>query len=155
MSSLDFDTGYDQIIARVAALLPNHKRLRDSYNLEQNPDDFLKLGWGLSVGGGGVAGENSKRFTGCIITTRIFYQLAITRKNFALDLKPDDKAVTDKNLLEDARIVIEDIWKNNFNITGSPIIIFSDFSGISPVKTEKNSYLHVVLNFSAEYFISA
>lgn len=154
MSSLDFDTAYDSIVSRIAALLPNHKRLRDPYNLEQNPDDFLKQGWGLSVGGGGLAGENTKRFTGCIVTTRIYYQLAITRKSYALDLDPANKAITDKNLLEDARVIIEDVWKNNFNIEDSPLIEFRDFSGISPVRVDKNSYLYVTMNLGAEYRIN-
>lgn len=150
MSSTDFDTAYDSIISRVATLLSGHTRLRDSYNIEENPEAFLVKGWGLSIEEGGF---NTNRLLGPHRTTNINFGLTITRKRFALDTDPASKANADKNLLEDLRVIIDDIWQNNFNISGSPIIKFTNFTGISQIKTEKNSYLKVKMNIGVEYII--
>jgi hypothetical protein len=131
-------------------LLPSHKRLRDSYNLEQNPDLFLEQGYGLSVGKGAF---NTRRSTGSMKSTSISFAVTVTRRAFALDLDPDKKATTEKLLLEDARAILEDIWENNFGITGSPIASFNDWEGIQPVRTESNSFLYITLNIAVEYFI--
>jgi len=150
LSSTNFNTAYDLIVTRIAALLPNHIRLSDPYNPEQNPERYLEQGWGLALN---LGGSNTSRFVTSQKTTNIQYQVIISRKRFALDLDAASKANTDKNLLEDLRVIITDIWDNNFNISGSPLIKFVDYSGINQVKTEKNSYMYVGLNINVEYFI--
>lgn len=151
MSSTNFTVGYDAIVARIAALLPNHTRLPDSYNIDQNPERFLEKGWGLAIGPGG---DPTNRTLGKPRTTSIGMVITVTRKSYALDLVASAKAETDKSLLEDARAIIDDIWQNNFNITGSPIVRFEGFSGVSPVKIEADSFLNISLNIGVEYFVS-
>lgn len=150
MSSVNFNTEYDLIVARIASLLSGHKRLPDAYNPEQNPESYLEKGWGLAIVSGG---QNTERFTTSHKSTSIFYRVIISRKRFALDIDPVAKAVADKNLLEDLRAIITDIWENNFNISG-PFIRFQNFDGLNTVKTDKNSYIYVGLNINVEYFIA-
>lgn len=152
MSSPNFTTAYDLVVARIATLLPNHTRLRDPYNLDQNPDSFLEQGWGLAIGPGG---ENSARLVGPKRTTIIQFLLHITRRSYALDMDPVGKATTDKNLLEDLRAIIDDIWLNNFNISGSPLIKFEGFAGVFPVKVDSYSHLALTATVTAEYFVSS
>lgn len=150
MASANFTAAYDLIVSRVAELLPDHKRLPDGYNIDQNPDTHLAKGWGLAIGPGGF---NTNRYVGNRRTTSITYSLSLTRKVYATDLDPVKKSAAEKELLEDLRAIIDDIWLNNFNITGSPLIKFSEFEGISPVKAEKNSYLYVRINIGVEYVV--
>lgn len=149
--STDFDTAYDTIVSRVTALLPNHKRLVNVYALEENPDLYLKQGWGLKIGPGGT---NSNRLVGATRTTAIQFSVYLTRQVIARDQDPANKAVADKNLLEDLRVLIDDIHKNNFNFS-DPIVTFNGFSGIDTVRAGEASYLYVSADLTVEYFIAS
>jgi hypothetical protein len=150
MASANFTAAYDLIVARIATLLPTHLRLPDAYDLDQNPDQYLAKGWGLAVGPGGV---NTQRFTGNKRSTEITFRLSITRKVYALDLDPVKKSSAEKDLLEDMRAIIDDIWLNYLGITGSPLVRFADFEGISPVRVDKKSFLSVSINIRVEYIV--
>lgn len=147
--ALDFDTDYDSIVSRIGTLLSNHVRLTNPYALEENPDILLKQGWGLALGPGGT---NTNRLVSKHRTTSVDFQLSITRRVYATDHSATSKANTDKLLLEDARVLIDDIHKNNFNI--STLVSFLDFEGVFPVKADNYSYLALRLNFTLEYFIA-
>lgn len=143
-----YSTLYDNMITRIEAVLPTHQRLHNSYALEQNNAQFLKLGYGLAIN----EGINSNRNVGCRLSIKQTLNVSITRKLYAREFDAVSKATTDKDLLEDALLIIKDFEINTTLNNSSSVIKFIQHSGINNIFVEKDNYLSIQLNFELELF---
>jgi hypothetical protein len=139
---------YDAIVSRIETLFPNHRRLSDPYDLENNPDNLLKQGWGLAAGPGG---DNTERYVSCTESLSVNMTVPFTRAAFSRELDSSTKAAADKLLLEDMQVLADDVLKNNLNIQG-PLINFVGFDGIDSVRADERRYVQIGCNITVENF---
>lgn len=138
---------YNAFVNRMVAIFPNHHRLTNSFDLTQNNEQFLAQGWGMLFG----PAENTARSVSKILSVRRSVTVHLTRRVVARELDPTGKADADKALLEDFQILIDAIEENFTLETGKYIILYVDDSGITPVHTEKERYIAISANITAEY----
>lgn len=141
---------FDGIVTRMALLLPaasGYKRLPNPYELNENNGRILEQGWGLALTPGG---ENTARFSCATRSMRVTFQLALTRKFYALEHDAPAKANVDKLLLTDFETVFDDSWKNSLGVDG--LNVTSGFAGIQPVFVDKDLYRALLMNMTVEYF---
>lgn len=143
-------TMYDAFVTRLGALLPDHRRLPNPYDIEENSELYLKQGWGLAVAGL----ENTNRSTTCNVSTRVTFEIPITRKYFALEHDAVSKGATDKALLEDLQLIIDDAQKNNLGATSSThIAVFLTAGGVSSIRVDdEDKFRELRATLTAEYF---
>jgi hypothetical protein len=139
---------YNAIVTRVTAVLPNHFRLSNVFDLDQNNEQFLQIGWGLAFG----PAENTERSVSCQISVRRDVSVHITRRVMARELDAVTKGDTDRLLLEDLQLVIDDMERNFTLATGKFNCKYTADTGIFAVHTEKERYIAITANVSIEYF---
>lgn len=130
-------TVYDAFVTRISALLPNHTRISNAYDIEENNEQFLVKGWGLAIGGA----VNSELFLSDKLTYQRTFFITITRKVFAREFDVESKATTEKLLIEDLVIVTNDFMKDTtLNAASSHVKYVAD-TGIERVFVDKDQYL--------------
>lgn len=145
---MTLSTVYDGIVTRMGALFPNHARLGDPYDIDENPDLLLKQGWALAIG---PSAENTQRYATCIGSLGVNIVITFTRQFFARELDPSTKSTTEKLLLEDVQILKDDCDKNNLNLSG-PNTRWLSFDGISKVRNDKFKIIQISCNVLVENF---
>ena len=141
-------TVYDAHIARLVALLPNHKRLSDPYGLIKNTDSAKRKGYGLRIG----AGENTGTSLSCDIILRREFTIVLTRVVTGRETDSDKKAIAEKTIMEDLFLVLNDFESEP--TLGSSAVIDSSFvsdGGVEFIETERDDYLLVLATFSVRY----
>lgn len=147
--SSKISTIYDAIVTRLGVVFPNHTRLSSSYQLELNPEDWLSLGYALQIN----SGANSNLHVGCILDIERTVTVAITREFKALELDVGPKATTEKDLLEDQYLLINDFEKVfSLNDPSVSAFQFVSDSGIQSVFPDKNSFLKIESIFRIKYW---
>lgn len=141
---------YDAIVTRMGTLLPNHTRLSNPYQLDQNTEPALKQGWGLKV----ESGSNTNRHVNCQLSIERTLTIAITRKYYAMELNAASKATTEKDLLEDQFIVVKDFEKNSALEGIVARAIYTSDTGILFVFNEEKPFYKIETTFTIEYFES-
>lgn len=141
---------YDTIHARLPTLFPSHLRLSNPYAPEENPESVIKQAYGLKVG----AATNTNRNVGCKISISREYSVVFTRKYYANELDASAKASTEKLLLEDARLVENDVEQNVFliGVANNPNIKFISDTGIEFVFAENKPFYKIEVLLLVEYF---
>lgn len=141
-------TIHDGLITSLAALLPNHQRIANPYDVANNPDTVLKQGFGLAVNDG----ENTERLVGCKISIDRRFTIVITRRHMAVQNDAETQADAAVALLEDLKAVANEA-ENNFGLSTSTVAIkYISDTGIEPVRDTQENYLMVSITLSAEYF---
>ncbi len=147
--STNISSVYDAFVTRIGAVLTSHVRLSNAYSIEENTEPALKLGWALQIG----PAIKSPRHISCKISIVRTFNLVLTRKVYASELDATAKASTDKSLLEDQFLVIEDV--EGEPTMGSAVVAKSNFlgdSGVEFVHTDKDNFIKLVSQFEVEYF---
>lgn len=139
---------YDSLVSSIGTLLPNHKRLSNPYALEQNNDQILEKGWGLAV----RAGTNTNRQIGCKLSVEREFEIHITRKYFAREFDVTKKASTEKDLLEDMQLIIDNMEENSSLSSGSYLVKYIGDSGIINVRDVQDAFLAITISVTVEYF---
>ena len=119
---------YDTIVTRVTAVLSNHKRLMNPYELELNDRKLLQQGFG--VGFGGMSNPNNNIGTQVGFDRTII--VAITREAFGREFERDKKASTEKSLINDQLLVVTDLCNQ------IPLLTFAGDDGIEFVFGDEN-----------------
>jgi hypothetical protein len=146
----EITTIYDTLVTRVSTLLSGHKRISNPYALGQNNDQILEKGWGISVG----PAVNTNRLVGGKVSVSREFGVHITRKFFARELDAVKKASTEKDLLEDLELVIDDIEQNSTLSGGNYLTKYLSDSGIVQVRDDNDSILSISLLLTVEYLRS-
>jgi len=141
-------TVYDILITRIAAVLTGHYRLSNPYKLEENAETFLRIGYGLAIGD---AVNTLKPMTGCLFTQRNFI-LSISRRYAATESNAVAKATTEKQIMEDLFLLINDFHQNTTLTNGNRVVKFESDSGINYVQGETDKFMYTSAVISIEYF---
>ncbi len=138
---------FDALVTRITAILPQHLRLTNPYDLVQNKETFLKKGWGLGFG----AGVNSRRFNSLHFTTQRDFILTISRQYYAKESDIAAKATAEKELFEDLYLVSKDVQKHNTLNDGLYIVTYQGDNGIQSVFSDKDVWLYIQVRLTVDY----
>lgn len=139
----------DALKARIAAVLPNHKELTNPYETDENPETILKQGFGVRI----REGVNSNRSGSCILSVQRTIEIVLTRKYYAYELNRTAKENTEKALLEDQFLVLQDI-EGEPTIGNSNAVTqfgYTGDSGIEFVFSDEKPFYQLVSQFRLEY----
>lgn len=140
-------TLYDTLVTRVGELLPSHQRLGNPYELEENPNPFLKQGYGIAFS----VANNPEREISCRGWVQRDLIIVLTRKFYARDTDRASKASAEKDLLEDLQLIIDDAEKNFDAPNSVALFKYTTDNGIEPVRADEDHYISVSAVISAEY----
>lgn len=144
-------TAYDSLYTRLATLFTSgngYVRLSNAYDVERNANIILDKGYGLAVGSGNQADRNLCS----IVTTTRDFTVILTR---ALDANEHDDTGQDdraKELLEDARLVVNSFEREIRLSELSLNCKFVSDGGIESITPDDRSILVMKLNFVVDYF---
>ena len=82
--------------------LSDHFRLNDPYNIEENPEQYLRKGWGIQVDDG----VDTNRCISPEYYLGRTFTLVIVRESLAKDSDPARRETSKLDLLEDLHILI-------------------------------------------------
>jgi hypothetical protein len=131
----------------VTSVLTSHRRLPNPRDLEKNNEQFLKLGYAVDFLDQVIVPRS--------ICDKIYYnqtvEVKITRKAIARDFDATGKGSIDKLLLEDRKLVYNELYKQDTAVTG--IIQISDLndSGIEYVYSDKMDFISTSITVEIEY----
>lgn len=137
----------DEAHTAVSALLPNHTRLSNPYQIEQNPDNWLDKGYAIAIG----PGTNTNRKLSCQLSIERTLVITVTRKYFANDTDAARKYTTEKLLEEDQFLIVKSFEKRSPFQTISVRSAFVGDNGIQIVVPDRPFYM-LQSNFVVEYF---
>lgn len=141
-------TAYDALKARLLAVLPNHSQMTNPYAPEQNSEQILRKSYGLRIS----TAENTNRQVSCQLSIRRTMEVVITRKYFASEMNRTAKETVEKDLMEDAFLVIKDIEKDADLGNNVANILYQSDTGIEFVFSEDKPFFMTTLTFGLEYF---
>jgi hypothetical protein len=144
----NISTIYDALISRIEALLPNHQRLGNPYNISDNPDPYLVQGYGLALRNA----VNTERLLNCSVSIQRNFTLHLTRRFIANPNDADQKATTEKLLLEDLKTIAHDM-EENFQLSDDVAYFkYVSDNGIDTVRDTQENYLVLSVELQCEYF---
>jgi hypothetical protein len=140
---------HDDLYSMMASLFPSKKVLADSLNLYNNDEIFLADGFAIYIG----PANNTKREVACRLSVSRQIVISLTKAPFAGHKDIDKLKATEKALLEELHIVINDFSKNDSYATlrGVKRDYLSD-GGIIRAFGESRSILSIQASFNVEYF---
>lgn len=139
---------YDNIHVRLAALYPSSSRLPNPYQPEDNPEPYLKSGYGVRIG----PGTNANRVIGCQISIDREFTVVLSKKVYAREADGANKGVTEKALMEDVFTLINDVERDG-TLNGSVVnTMYVTDSGIQFVFGEKDQFVYTEVNLTSNYF---
>lgn len=139
---------YDALVTKAGTLLPSHFRIPNPYAVEANNIQFLDKGWGIQV----VSGVNTERHISCYLGVLRTINLVLTRRYFALDFDAAAKAVTEKDLLEDQFLFIEDLEREPTLGGLVAKLKYASDSGVQSIFVEGLPFYMIISSFELEYF---
>lgn len=140
-------TAYDNIITQISTSLPNHVRLSNPYNIEENPDPIMVQSFGLAVSGA----TNLDDLASCQMHVNRIMIVVITRKMTSLNDDPVAKATAQKLILEDHFILLDAFERN---ATLSSIVIdfkFLSDNGLEFVRGDNDTFMMVQMSYNLNY----
>ena len=147
---------YDGLVTRISTVLPNHNRLPFAVDIDQNIESRMVKGWGLSFAGGAV---NTKRVMagqdGKMSIDRTFL-VSIVRKVYAQDQNIASRALAEKQLLEDHKLLVEDLEKDpSLGLSANGLCINARYEGDSGLEfaiPDERQFIMIVSSINIEYF---
>lgn len=120
-------TIYDTLLTTIPAILPNKKRIPNTYSIEENPTQFLENSWGLRIDP-----ESPAPSEFCTFSRNRTFTVILCREVIAdeFDTSANDTAV--KALLEDVYTLQKD-FMNSDQIGIESSIEKIDMAGTGPI----------------------
>ncbi len=150
----NISTAYDAIKTRMETLFPvgsGYIQLVNPYDVDENTDSALKLGWGISFG----SGTNTKRELSCRLSVARTIDITFTRARFRSEFNVAQQETNEKLLFEDQYLLIKDLEKEpaiNNAVSGITVFTFESDGGVESVTGESDAYIKLVSSFNLEYF---
>lgn len=140
---------YDAVVARVVAVFPSHTRLSNPYAIEQNPEGFLRQGYGIAIG----PCTNTNRNLCHKVSILRDIIITITRQYAAVETDIATKVTAEKLLLEDQIDLISDFMNNTTLSADGGIVSFTNDGGIEQVfPGGRDNFIALKLTFTVEHF---
>ena len=147
----NISTAYDAIKSRMVALFPSAIQLVNPYDVEENSDPALKLGWGIAFG----SGSNSRRELSCRLSVERTMTIVFTRARYRSEFSILQQETNEKLLFEDQYTLIKDLEKTpmiNNAVSGITVFTFESDGGVESVVSDSDAYIKLVSEFTLEYF---
>ena len=141
---------FDALVARLAAVLPAHKRIENPYVIENNSERVLNKGQGVAFG---PAENTQRRLTNQLSVARDFL-VTITRKTIKKKTDSSGRAEDIQLLFEDQKLVLDDIEKNTTLLDSTLSVAKSDYisdNGLEFIFTEKDNFIKIESVIRVEY----
>ncbi len=140
-------TAYDNLVTLMGTTFSTHSRMPNPIKPEENDEQILRLGWGISILPAAFPSLNS-----CQWEVNREIQLILSRKIEAREDDAVNRADPQKSLLEDQFTLMQAI-ENDVNLSGSVTgITATGDNGIEYAFLEKDNYVMVRTNFALQYF---
>lgn len=145
--STKITTIYDNLVLRVQATLPSYFRIPNPYAPDENPELFLRKGFGVGIG----PGENTRRLVcGFFSITRTFTIILINQV-LTTDSNSTDRGNFERDLMEDHYSLLNALEVDN-NLGGAAVRLnFTNDSGIQFVEGDYGKYTLCEISFDVEY----
>lgn len=141
----------DALVTALDTLMPSGSgwsRLPNPYKPEENPEQFLRQGWGLAVG----PATNTDRLVNCKYSLARTFTVVLSRKYDALENDASAKADTELALLEDLHEVIKKL-STDVSVNGEDqSATYVTDGGVEYVQQDSDRFLMVRAEISLEYF---
>jgi hypothetical protein len=141
---------YDAIDSFLIANFPDHKKMDNPYSPDLNNDKILNKGFGFYLG----AANNSNRVLDCSISIERQVLIHLTRVNRGTERDVSIRQNAEKELLEDHRLLLNNILKDNSLSSTESIISRFEYqtdNGIEFVFSERGNFLLLTSIFDLEY----
>lgn len=145
--STTITTVFTNLVTFTGTLLSSHKRLNDPYSLESNPEQLLRLGWGIQVDDG----VDTNR---CISPEYYLgrnFTISIVRENLAKDSDPSRRELSKLELLEDLHILIAGAVSENTLYQSAVNFKYLSDGGLQEVFVNEKPYNFIQAKFFVEY----
>ena len=141
-------TIYDEAITLIEGVLPNHQRLANPYQIEENPEIWLDQGYAVAI----RTGVNTKRQISCRLSIERQISIVITRKYYGNDADASRKATTEKSLLEDQLLIINEFESQTPFSVSTKSEFVSDSGIVFVFSSEEKPFYMIESTFGIEYF---
>ena len=142
--------GVDALVARMQTLFPaasGWQQIPNPYKPEENPDIYLRQGWGLAFG----PAENTNRQVNCKFSVARNVTVILCRQTDALENDAALKVAADKLLFEDQAVLINDL-EQDIAVNGTTMYTrWETDGGIEYVKGQTDRFLMLRTEFRMEY----
>ena len=144
----------DKIVFAMEALFPDHLRMWNPYQPEENSEEVLRKGWGIGFG----PAERTNRQLSCDYSWLRKIQIIQARQYFGTQLSTSKNFGKQKEILEDHRIMLDDFEKhvslNQPGFANPEIVKFNPISdsGILHVYPDRDDFFFIRTTFDLEYF---
>jgi len=138
---------YDALDSLISTALPAYTKLPNAYDLEENPELFLKRGYGIAIG----SGENTKRELGCRLSYLRQFTIGLIKQITTTDTNTAARVALEKAIIEDHYLVLKALENDvDLNETSNITILPND-NGIEYLEGETNKYFLVTITVTSEY----
>lgn len=138
----------DGLSTAISTELPNHAKIPNAYNLEDNPNVFLKKGFAVASFGA----NNTERHLSCLFSAERSFSVFLTNQLTANIMDYDSIQAVVKDLFEDHYKVVKAISKDPTLNQSSAVCKFANDAGIQFLEAGSAKYLVLQINFVIEYF---
>ena len=150
----NISTAYGAIKTKMEALFPigsGYIQLVNPYDIDENTDSALKLGWGIALN----SGTNTRRELSCRLSLERTITITFTRARYRSEFNTSQQETNEKLLFEDQYLLIKDLENEpmiNNATSGIVKFTFESDGGVESVTGESDAYIKLSSIFSLEYF---
>lgn len=140
-------TVFNNLVTFMSTELSDHFRLNDPYNIEENPEQFLRKGWGIQVDDG----VDTNRCISPEYYLGRTFTLVVVRESLAKDSDPARRETSKLDLLEDLHILIAAAVTENTLYESAVNFKYISDGGLQEVFVNDKPYNFIEANFLVEY----
>lgn len=145
--STKITTIYNNLISRIESTLTTYTRIPNPYAPEENPELFLRKGYGIGIG----SAENSRRLICGYFSINRNFSILLINQILTTDSNSSSRGDFERLLMEDHYSLINALEVDN-NLGGAAVKTnFTADSGIQFVAGEMGKYILCELTFEVEY----
>lgn len=140
-------TVFNNLVTFMSTNLSDHFRLNDPYNIEENPEQYLRKGWGIQVDDG----VDTNRCISPEYYLGRTFTLVVVRESLAKDSDPARRESSKLDLLEDLHILIAAAVTENTLYESAVNFKYISDGGLQEVFVNDKPYNFIEANFLVEY----
>ena len=138
---------YNNLITLVESTLASYTRIPNPYAPDENPELFLRKGYGVGVG----PAENTRRVICGFLSVNRSFSILLINQILTTDTNSASRGDFERLLLEDQYSLINALEVDN-NLSGNAVkVMFANDSGIQFISGEKGKYILLEIQFDIEY----
>lgn len=138
---------YNRLITDIETALSTYVRIPNPYAPEENPELFLRKGYGIGIG----PAENTRRYICGFYSLKRSFSVLLINKIEATDSNSSARGSIEITMIEDHKSLMDALESDN-NLNGNAVsVMFTNDSGIQFVQGDIGKYVLCELTFEVEY----